>query len=149
MFKNWLKPVKWLVVLLVVILVSSFFASTIQSSFFSVNVDKIMFETENGELAGYLYMPRGVDADNPAPAVILTHGYLNNAEMQEIGGIELSKRGYVVLAIDMYDHGDSSKMDAAFSFYVKSLYDAAQYMYDQDYVLKDANGNGMIGVSGK
>ena len=48
------------------------------------------YATENGELAGYLYMPRGVDADNPAPAVILTHGYLNNAEMQEIGGIELS-----------------------------------------------------------
>ncbi len=148
MFKNWLKPVKWLVVLLIVIIASSFFASLVQTSFFSVKVEAITFETENGELAGYLYTPRGVDDSNPAPAVIFTHGYLNNKEMQEIGAIELSKRGYVVLAIDMYDHGDSSKMGAAFSFYAKSLYDAAQYMYDQDFVLKDANGNGMIGVSG-
>lgn len=148
MFKNWLKPVKWLVVLLIIVVVSSFFASLVQTSFFSVKVEAITFETENGELAGYLYTPRGVDDANPAPAVILTHGYLNNKEMQEVGAIELSKRGYVVLAIDMYDHGDSSKMNAAFSFYAKSLYDAAQYMYDQDYVLKDVDGNGMIGVSG-
>ncbi|MCF7929925.1 MAG: alpha/beta hydrolase [Acholeplasmataceae bacterium] len=148
MFKNLLKPVKWLVVLLIVILVSSFAASLVQTSFFSVKVEAIKFETDNGELAGYLYTPRGVDETNPAPAVIFTHGYLNNKEMQEIGAIELSKRGYVVLTIDMYDHGDSSKMAAAFSFYAKSLYDAAQYMYDQDFVLKDGAGNGMIGVSG-
>jgi len=148
MFKNGLTPVKLLIGLLIVIVVSSFFAAMVQSSFFSVKVSAITFETENGELAGYLYMPRSVDDENPAPAVILTHGYLNNKEMQEIGAIELSRRGYVVLAIDMYDHGDSSKMSAPFSFYAKSLYDAAQYMYDQDYVLKDAAGNGMIGVSG-
>jgi len=148
MFKNLLKPVKWLVILLIVIVASSFAASLVQTSFFSVKVEAIKFETANGELAGYLYTPRGVDATNPVPAVIFTHGYLNNKEMQEIGAIELSKRGYVVLAIDMYDHGDSSKMPSTFSFYAKSLYDAAQYMYDQDFVLKDADGNGMIGVSG-
>ncbi len=148
MFKNWLKPVKWLVVLLIVIVVSSIAASLVQNSFFSVKVETIKFETKNGELAGILYTPRGVDDANPAPTVILTHGYLNNKEMQEVGAIELSRRGYVVLAIDMYDHGDSSSMDAPFSFYANSLYDAAQYMYDQTYVLKDAAGNGMIGVSG-
>jgi len=149
MFKNLLKPVKWLVVLLLVVILSSLFASMVQSSFFSVKVDKISFETERGELAGYLYTPKGVDDNNPAPAVILTHGYLNNSEMQEIGAIELSKRGYVVLAFDMYDHGDSVwETPAAFNFFVRSVYDAAQYMYEQDYVLKDANGNGMIGVSG-
>ena len=69
--------------------------------------------------------------------------------MQEIAAIELSKRGYVVLAFDMYDHGDSQwDTPAQFSFYVQAVYDAVQYMYDQDYVLKDADGNGMIGVSG-
>jgi dienelactone hydrolase len=149
MIKNLFKPLNWLLALLIVVIVSSLFASTVQNSFFSVKVDKISFETDNGELSGYLYMPRGVDADNPAPAVILTHGYLNNAEMQEIGGIELSRRGYVVLAFDMYDHGDSVwDTPAPFSFFVRPVYDAVQYMYDQDYVLKDSDGNGMIGVSG-
>lgn len=150
MFKNMSKPLKWLIILVIATLVFSLGASLVQNSFFSVKVDKISFETENGELSGYLYMPRGVDDSNPAPTVILTHGYLNNSEMQEIGGIELSRRGYVVLAIDMYDHGDSTwaSPETAGSFYVSSIYDAVVYMYDQDYVLKDANGNGMIGVSG-
>ncbi|MFW5889184.1 MAG: alpha/beta fold hydrolase [Bacillota bacterium] len=149
MFKNWSRALKWLVVLLLVVVTSSFFATIVQNSFFSVDVDKISFETERGELSGYLFRPRDVDADNPAPAVVLTHGYLNNAEMQEIGAIELSRRGYVVLAFDMYDHGDSTwDTPDPFNFFVHAVYDAVQYMYDQDFVLKDAAGNGMIGVSG-
>ncbi|MEW6607145.1 MAG: alpha/beta fold hydrolase [bacterium] len=149
MLKRFSRPVIWLVALLLVIMVSSFAASLVQNSFFSVKVDKISFETERGELSGYLYMPSNVDDSNPAPAVILTHGYLNNAEMQEIGAIELSRRGFVVLAFDMYDHGDSTwDTPAAFNFYVRAVYDAVQYMYDQDYVLKAGNGDGMIGVSG-
>ena len=151
MFKKLSKPLKWLIIFLMVIVVASIGASLVQNSFWSVKVSTISFETDNnnGELAGYLYMPRGVDADNPAPTVVLTHGYLNNAEMQEIGAIELSRRGYVVLAFSMYDHGDSTwDTPAAFNFYVSAVYDAVQYMYEQDYVLKDAAGNGMIGVSG-
>lgn len=143
------KPLNWLLVLLVVVLVSSLFATSVQNAFFSVDVDKVSFETDNGELSGYLYVPRDVDADNPAPAVVLTHGYLNNSEMQEIGAIELSRRGYVVLAFDMYDHGDSTwETPAQFNFFVRSVYDAVQYIYDKDYVLKSSNGDGMIGVSG-
>lgn len=149
MFKKLSKPTNLLILSLVVILVSSFSASMVQNSFFKVKVTNISFETANGELAGTLYMPRDVDDSNPAPTVILTHGYLNNKEMQEIGAIELSKRGYVVLAFDMYDHGDSVwDTPAQFSFFNPAVYDAVQYMYDQDYVLKDSDGNGMIGVSG-
>ena len=149
MLKKLSKSVRWLIILLIVALAASLGASLVNNSFFGVNVDKISFETERGELSGYLYMPRGVDDNNPAPAVVLTHGYLNNAEMQEIGAIELSRRGYVVLAFDQYDHGDSEwDTPAAFNFYVNSVYDAVTYMYDQDYVLKDGDGNAMIGVSG-
>ena len=99
MFKKLSKPLKWLIILLMVVVVASIGASLVQNSFWSVKVSTIKFDTgnSNGELAGYLYMPKGVDADNPAPTVILTHGYLNNAEMQEIGAIELSRRGYVGL----------------------------------------------------
>lgn len=149
MFKKLTKPVNLLILCLAVILVASFAASTVQNSFFKVKVETISFETPNGELAGMLYTPRGVDASNPAPAVVTTHGYLNNKEMQEIAAIELSKRGYVVLAFDMYDHGDSVwETPAQFSFYVQAVFDAASYMYEQDFVLKDADGNGFIGVSG-
>lgn len=149
MFKNLSKSAIWFIALITILVLASFSASMVQNSFFSVDVEKMSFETERGELAGYLYTPRGVDADNPAPAVILTHGYLNNSEMQEIGAIELSRRGYVVLAFDMYDHGDSTwETPAEFNFFVNSVHDAVDYMYEQDYVLKDSLGNAMIGVSG-
>jgi len=81
MFKKLLKPLNLLIVSLVIILVASLSASLVQNSFFSVKVSNISFETDNGELAGLLYLPRGVDADSPAPAIITTHGYLNNKEM--------------------------------------------------------------------
>lgn len=149
MFNKLSKSARWLIALFTILVLASLSASMVQNSFFSVEVDRISFETERGELAGYLYTPRGVDAANPAPAVILTHGYLNNSEMQEIGAIELSRRGYVVLAFDMYDHGDSTwETPAAFNFFVNSVHDAVDYMYEQDYVLKDSLGNAMIGVSG-
>lgn len=154
MLKKLTKPLNLLIALLIVIVVSSLAAGLVQNSFFSVKVSTVKFETERGELSGMLYMPKGVDATNPAPAIVLTHGYLNNKEMQEVGAIEMSRRGFVVLAFDMYDHGDSvpnapnASFLGPFGFYIYSVYDAAKWMYSQDYVLKDAAGNGMIAVSG-
>ncbi|MFP3488629.1 hypothetical protein R0K20_13555, partial [Staphylococcus sp. SIMBA_130] len=64
----------------------------------------------------------------------------------------MSKRGYVVLALDQYDHGHSTntmeKPVPFFSFWPNAIYDAVQYMYDQKFVLKDENGNGIIAASG-
>ena len=34
------------------------------------------------------------------------------------------------------------------AFWTNSQYDAVNYMYEQPYVLKDADGNGIIGVTG-
>jgi poly(3-hydroxybutyrate) depolymerase len=87
MLKKLSQPLNLLIVCLAVILVASLSASLVQNSGFSTKVEVISFETERGELSGILYTPRGVDADNPAPTVIVTHGYLNNKEMQEIAAI--------------------------------------------------------------
>lgn len=150
MFEKVSKSVKYLIILIGIVLISSLAASLVQNSFGSVDVSRVSFETERGELAGYLFVPKGVDENNPVPAIVTTHGYLNNAEMQEITAIEMSRRGYVVLAFSMYDHGDStwSGDSTPFAFWYQSVYDAVQYMYDQDIVLKDGDGNAMIGVSG-
>lgn len=154
MKKYFSKPSRSLALALVIILVGSFFASLFNTSFFSVKVERISFETEKGTLSGLLYMPKGASADDPRPTIVTTHGYLNSAEMQDAPAIEMSKRGFVVLALDMYDHGHSmTKIDtdnaaAFFSFWPTSLNDAVQYMYDQPYVKKDDMGNGVIAVSG-
>ncbi|MBQ6514128.1 MAG: alpha/beta fold hydrolase [Clostridia bacterium] len=155
-------PVRMLIVSLAIVLCFSFLASLFNTGLFSVSVSRISFDTDNGTLSGLLYMPKGASDTAPRPAVIVTHGYLNSAEMQDANAIELSRRGFVVLALDMYDHGHSDINESAYEpyapygaflmtwapFWINSMNDAVQYMYDQPYVLKDAAGNGMIGVTG-
>jgi len=146
---------------LCLILLGSFLAFLFNTGAFQTSVTRISFETPNGTLSGLLYMPKGASAENPRPTVIVTHGYLNSAEMQDANAIELSRRGYVVLALDQYDHGHSDLNNEIyeafggetftgmwFPFWVNSMHDAVAYMYEQPYVLKDEAGNGIIGVTG-
>jgi hypothetical protein len=145
------KPLLLLVISLLIIFIGSFAASLFNSSGGDVDVTRIYFETPRGELSGLLYKPNGAD-QQPKPTIIATHGYLNSGEMQDAQAIEMSKRGYVVLALDQYDHGHSTnKMEKPipfFSFWPHAIYDAVQFMYEQEYVLKDEKGNGIIGVTG-
>jgi pimeloyl-ACP methyl ester carboxylesterase len=147
---------------LALILIGSILASVFNAGAMGTKVSRISFDAANGKLSGLLYMPKGAGADNPRPTIIVTHGYLNSAEMQDANAIELSRRGYVVLALDQYDHGHSDLDNAAYEqyapfgvflqawapFWVNSMHDAVAYMYEQPYVLKDEAGNGIIGVTG-
>ena len=145
---------KVLVVALVLIVLGSFCASMFNTSMFQVKVKKIDFETEHGTLSGLLYMPKGAGADDPRPVIVTTHGYLNSKEMQDAPAIEMSRRGYIVLALDMYDHGDSRwkgdiPVGSQFgTFWIYSQYDAANYVAKQDYTKKDEKGNAYLAVSG-
>jgi dienelactone hydrolase len=73
-----------------------------------VRVEDVRYRGASGEtLSALLYVPPGATAAHPAPAVLLSHGYINTREMQSPFAIELARRGYVVLAIDMSGHGYS------------------------------------------
>ena len=143
---------------LALILLGSILAGVFNSGNGAVTVSRISFDGGHGQLSGLLYMPKDASADNPKPTIIVTHGYLNSAEMQDANAIELSRRGFVVLALDQYDHGHSALDHSVYAdtsffgiwlpFWANSMNDAVQYMYDQPYVLKDADGNGIIGVTG-
>ncbi len=147
-----------LAVALVLILLGSILASVFNTSTGKVTVQRISFDGGHGTLSGLLYLPKDASADNPKPTVVVTHGYLNSAEMQDANAIELSRRGFVVLALDQYDHGhsvlahenysDTSFFGVWLPFWLNSMNDAVQYIYEQPYVLKDADGNGVIGVTG-
>ena len=118
-------PQLLLIVALVLVIVGSIAAQAFNTGLYNTSVKRISFETERGVLSGLLYMPKDASESNPRPAVIVTHGYLNSAEMQDANAIELSRRGYVVLALDMYDHGHSAgneKNTGSFlSFWPRSL----------------------------
>ena len=161
------KPL-WLLCLgLGIVLFASIFANMANTSLYSVSVTEVSFETERGQMTGLLYRPRTCTAENPCATIVTTHGYLNTKEMQDAPAVELSRRGYVVLAMDMYAHGDST-WDAAeypefpsylaeyglsgpitFNFAEWSQYDAASWAAKQDFVLKsEKTGAAMIAVSG-
>lgn len=58
-------------------------------------------------MSALLYKPITATNDNKAPAIVTSHGWFNSKEMQDLNAIEYAKRGYVVVSIDMYGHGNS------------------------------------------
>lgn len=93
---------------LLLVLAGSVLAWAIQTSG-GVKVSDVRFPGPKGVvMSGLLYTPRGVDAAHPTPAVLVSHGYINTREMQSPFAIELSRRGFVVLAMDMTGHGYST-----------------------------------------
>lgn len=148
------KPQYMLCLAVILCIVGSFFAGLFNTSFYSVKVKEITFKADHGTLTGLLYMPKGAGVNDPRPVIITTHGYLNSKEMQDAPAIEMSRRGYIVLALDMYDHGDARwggeiKVGDQFStFWIYSQFDAVKYIYGQNYVKKDDKGNAYIAVSG-
>ena len=156
----------FLIVCLAVIFLSSFIASGIQSDGWTVEVTDLRDETNEGTkdvvtvvddvetvktetikgkvVSGILFKPKAASADNPLPAVVLTHGYLNNREMQLQNAIELARRGFVVLTVDREGHGNYENSGSTSALIATNgLYDSAKYVYNLDYVDKDK-----IGISG-
>lgn len=145
------KSLMMLAIALVVILVSSFFASMIQSDFYAVKVtdlrneenvgdlyqaDGVTVKTEDGVkgkvVSGILFMPKDASSTNKKPAVIMTHGYLNNRELQLQNAIELARRGFIVLTVDREGHGNYLPTSDSGSAMMNTngLYDSAKYVYN-------------------
>lgn len=122
---------KWLAFALawVLILGGSYYAHRVQTSGGLVTVSEVRIPAEAGiTVSGLLYVPVGATAATPAPGILVSHGYINTREMQSPFAIELSRRGYVVLAMDMTGHGYSGGIVGTAGFggpaalrYLKSL----------------------------
>ena len=148
----------FLAVCILVIFLSSFIASALQSNGWQVEVTDLRNAENEGVItvageeqevngvvvSGILFKPKDASAENPLPAVVLTHGYLNNREMQLQNAIELARRGFVVLTVDREGHGNyENSGDQSAMMATSGLYDSAKYLYNLDYVDKDK-----IGISG-
>ncbi|CAN5256663.1 alpha/beta fold hydrolase [soil metagenome] len=135
----------WLILSLAIMLVSSIGAAIVQTSGGAVTIKNMSWETASGKtMSALLLIPDGASAKDKRPAIVLAHGWWNNKEMQDSNYVELARRGYVVLSIDMYGHASSSnlqeghEMDAA-----TGMYDAVKEIASLPYV-DTAN----IGISG-
>ena len=97
-----------LIISLVLILLNGIVTSFIQTDGGKATMRELFIQTDSGyTMSAYLFVPKTATAENPAPAVVTSHGLYNNKEMQDANFVELVRRGFVVLAIDQSSHGDS------------------------------------------
>ncbi len=135
---------------LLLCLISSIGASVFQTNFGEVEYHDMTFVTESGHtLDALLLVPKTATANSKAPAIVVSHGWYNNREMQDLNYVEYARRGYVVLAISMYGHGDSEVIESNTwwddSNNANGLYDGVKYLANLPYV--DAERIGVTGHS--
>jgi pimeloyl-ACP methyl ester carboxylesterase len=132
-----------LFIALILIVVGGLLANLTQTNWGKVDVRDIRFVGTNGVvMSGLLYVPDGVTNKAPAPGILAIHGYFNSREQQGSFAIELSRRGYVVLALDQTGHGYSDPAVATNAF---GGPDGLKYLSSLDIV--DKNNIGMEGHS--
>ena len=94
---------------LIVLIISSFLASIVQTNFGKVDITLERLDTENSQYIYYdLYKPKTATAENKAPFIAIIPGFQRSKEALSNIAIELSRRGYVVGLIDPYAQGLSS-----------------------------------------
>ncbi len=125
------------------ILFGGLLAYLVQTGFGSISIKDISYKGSNGKtVRALLYVPKGVSSTNKAPGVVVTHGYINSRETADGFAIELSRRGYVVLAVDQPGHGFSEPPAYANAFGGK---DSIRYIRTLDFV--DTDNIGIMGHS--
>ena len=88
--------------LFVVMLAFSVLQWGIASDFGNIKITRVTFVGEGGaEQSGLMFIPNGVSAQNPAPAIINYHGRNNSSYNMINWAIEEARRGYIVLNPDL------------------------------------------------
>ena len=94
---------------LIILFLSSFFASLIQNNFGKTEITLERLDTDNGQYIYYdLYKPDVATPDSKSPFIAIIPGFQRSKEALSNIAIELSRRGHVVALIDPYAQGLSS-----------------------------------------
>lgn len=83
-------------------------AASVQNGFGSTAVTEVDFQAADGSMIhSTLQKPNYATNTDPLPGVVVIHGIHQNKEWLMAFGIELARRGFVVLTIDVNGHGNS------------------------------------------
>ena len=135
---------------LVVIIVSSFFASLIQTSFGKVDVKLMNLKTPDGQNLVYdLYKPSIATENDKQPLIVVVPGFQRSKEALSNIAIELSRRGYVVALIDPYAQGMSSSSLSRLAATTQGygMFALVDYAYAENFSFVDINKIGSTGHS--
>ena len=135
---------------LVVIILCSFFASLIQTSFGKVDVKLMNLKTPDGQNLVYdLYKPSIATEDDKQPFIVVVPGFQRSKEALSNIAIELSRRGYVVALIDPYAQGMSSSSLSRLAATTQGygMFALVDYAYAENFSFVDINKIGSTGHS--
>jgi dienelactone hydrolase len=137
-------PKFWVAVALLLCVISMVGASFVQTSGWTITVKDLRWETPAGKMmSALLFIPPNATPKTPAPAIVTSHGWYNNREMQDMNYVEYARRGYVVMSIDMYGHGNSDVLTGSPATRATGMTDAVELIAALPYVDKTK-----IGVTG-
>jgi uncharacterized protein len=129
-----------LTVALVLMICGSLLSSWIITGAGAATLKDVKFRGAHGNvISAYLWTPTSATSAKPAPGILAVHGADNSKEFMANGAIELARRGYVVLSIDMGGSG-YSEWDTA-----SNTLDSLTYLRSLTNV--DKNNIGMVGMS--
>ena len=99
--KKFVKAVKVFVATLLLLAIFTTLAWGVASSWGSVRISRTEFVGNGGATqSGWMFTPKGVNEENPAPAIVDFHGRNTTAYNLVAWAIEQSRRGYVVFLPD-------------------------------------------------
>ncbi len=104
------------------------------------------FSTQNSQICFMTFIPKNATKANPVPCVICVHGNNNSKEMQFENYTELSKRGFVVISVDMSSEGRTDPEIDKYTKGTQGTLAATKYAMSLDCV--DNTKIGMTGHSG-
>lgn len=131
----------WAIIFFILSLLAAYFGHQIDRDFGRIDVSTVSFITEeNQPMVAKLYRPISATKETPKPGLLALHGYQSDKEATNtFGALELAKRGFVVLAIDHFGHGYSTKLPAS-NKTMSGANNGYQYLKSLPFVDKDRLG---------
>ncbi|MFX0107608.1 MAG: alpha/beta hydrolase family protein, partial [Candidatus Hodarchaeota archaeon] len=99
----------YLLLILTILMVSSFYLSwTTEQAMGTVDVERTGVDIGDGRLVNYtVYSPRFPEYTAPFPIVLTIHGVGGSKEAMYGFNIELARRNFTVVSVDLAGHGDN------------------------------------------
>ena len=148
--KNYIKTNKLFFICLILIFISSFLASIVQTSFGNVKIELQSLSTDDGQTLVYdLYKSKEASIDNKVPFVIVVPGFQRSKEALSNIAIELSRRGLAIALIDPYAQGMSSSSVSRLAATTQGygMFALVDYAYEGNFSFVDINKIGSTGHS--
>lgn len=127
------KSVQRVIAFAIVLVVLTTIAWAIASSGGRVRISRTEFVSNGGAtMSGWMYTPKGVSDENPAPAIVDFHGRNTTAYNIIAWAIEQSRRGYVVFLPDQQRTNESLAVEGNTT--ARIAVSAVQYLESQDFI---------------